>query len=101
MTTILKPVTLVPVSPEFTRSDAGTGRLYHDEAVTNAESDGLGTGAGVQLREDRSDMKLHGVFGDAEMVSDGLVALTLGQHAQHLDLAGRERLCPLHGPGID
>jgi hypothetical protein len=65
--------------------------------MTNTDGHGLGAGRCPQFGQNRAHVKLDGVFGNAQSPGDLLVPLTLRQHAQNLDLSGRERL----GPGIE
>src|SRR5882762_3597994 len=64
----------------------------HDQPLPHADGDRLGSASGIELREDRGDVKLDGVLRDAEPRGDDLVAEPLGDHAEYLDLAGREGL---------
>src|SRR5262249_1487307 len=53
--------------------------------------DSVGAAGGVELVEQRADMKLDGMDGDAELARDHLVRGALGHQRQHVELAWRQR----------
>ena len=44
--------------------------LQKDQAAADALRDGVGAAGGVEFRENRADVELHGVFGDGEPPGD-------------------------------
>src|SRR5712692_68418 len=78
------PVDHQPLRPQR-RSD-------HDEPLTDPNGNRFGAASGVELGENGSDVELDGVLRNTEARRDDLVAEPLGNYAEDLDLAWRERL---------
>src|SRR5579863_10357955 len=82
------------------RAAAGPDRRLTSEQnqpLPHPDGHGFGPAGGAQLGEDRSDMKLHCMLGNAQAKSDVLVGEPLGKHSEHLDFTGRERAIQFSG----
>ena len=63
-----------------------SGRLREDP-TTETDCDGMGTGAGLELREQMADVRLHRFLREEEHLADLAVDETFGDEPEHLDLA--------------
>src|SRR5205807_852203 len=66
-------------------------KLHLDQPLAQAFVDRLGTARGIELAQQRLDMKLDGVLRDAELARDGLVAEPVADRGEDLDLARRQQ----------
>jgi hypothetical protein len=84
MLPLCDPVAVLRVGP-------GSGVVEGGEALAEGVEGGLGAAAEVQFGEDVADVGAHGGLADGQLVGNLLVAVSLGDEAQDLDLAIGQR----------
>jgi hypothetical protein len=57
-----------------------------DDTAARGMRNRIGASGGIELVQDRADMKLGGMDGDAELSGDRLVGRALGHQCQHVEL---------------
>src|SRR5215470_13891813 len=76
--------------------------LDHNQPLAYADGDRLGTTLGAELCQDLAHVELRRVLRDLQLRGNRLVRLTVGEHAQHLQLAWRKGWDPLRTTsGVD
>lgn len=74
-------------------------QLLGEDPTTEADSDRMGTGTGLELREQVPHVRLHGFLGEEQHLPDLTVDEPLGDEAEHLDLPRRGLLLELSKGG--
>ncbi len=64
--------------------------LYNNEAFSHTARDRFAPRGCTELSQDRTDVKLHGVFGDLQSSSNILVPQPFCQHGQHFQFSGTQ-----------
>src|SRR5262249_14854876 len=77
-----------------------TGDALLDQMLPQRDRDRLGAVLRAQLREEPPEVRLHGVLGDRERGADLLVAVSVGDGFEDLDLARGEVALRALDPGV-